>query len=75
MYLLQLAKECTIKINIPAIKFLQTEDENYNTDYGREVSNTSKCTMSIMKYCSTKFDTKNKSIHNNMEITVLFGFK
>jgi hypothetical protein len=74
MYLLQLAKECTMKINIPVIKFLQIEDENYNTDYGTEVSKTSKCTMSIMKYCSTKLDTNNKSIHNNMKTTVLLGF-
>lgn len=64
-----------MKINIPVIKFLQIGDENSNTDCGTEVSNTSKCTMSIMKYCSTKFDTNNKSIHNNMETTALLCFK
>jgi hypothetical protein len=59
-----------MKMNIPVIKFLQIGDENYNTDYGTEVSNISKCTMSIMKYCLTKFDTNNKNI-----TTVLLGFK
>jgi hypothetical protein len=42
MYLLQLAKECTMRINTPVIKFLQIGDENYNTDYGTEASNISK---------------------------------
>jgi hypothetical protein len=42
MYLLQLAMECTMRINIPVIKYLQIGDENYNTGYGTDVLNISK---------------------------------